>query len=247
MTRILAIIPARGGSKGVPRKNIRLLAGKPLLAYMLGAALHSKYLTRVVVSSEDDEVLRVATAYGGETVALKRPVELAADDSPDAPMLQHAIREVEGLDGIVFDYAVQLHATSPFMTAADIDGALKSLLDDPGADSVVSVFQVNSCHPIKLKQIVGNRLEPYVAGFAEQTTSRRQDVVPVYKRNGGLYASKRSVVMDLGRVWGDAVVPYVMPDERSLEIDSATDFLLADLLMRHLQSRMETSVREISR
>ncbi|MDD5558634.1 acylneuraminate cytidylyltransferase family protein [Candidatus Methylomirabilis sp.] len=234
--RIVGIIPARGGSKEVPRKNIKLLAGQPLLTYMLSSALGSRYLTRVVVSSDDDEILRVAAEYGGEDVCLKRPRELAEDDSPDVPMLQHAVREIEQRDGVTFDYVVQLHATTPFMTSADIDGAMKTLLDDPEADSGVSVFQVNSYHPIKLKKIVGNRLEQYVEQCEEKTTSRRQDFLPVYKRNGGLYASKRSVVMTLGRVWGDRVLPYVMPDHRSLEIDSPTDFLLADLLMRHIKA-----------
>jgi len=204
---------------------------------MLGAALGSQYLTRVVVSSEDDEILRVARRYGGKGVPLKRPEELAQDTSPDTPMLQHAVREIEKKDGVMFDYVVQLHTTTPFMTSEDIDGAIQRLLDDPTADSSVTVCQVNSYHPIKMKKIVGDRLAQYVEHLEEKTTSRRQDFHPVYKRNGGLYASKRAVVMDLGRVWGDQVVPYVMPDHKSLEIDSPTEFLLADLLMRHLQQQ----------
>jgi len=235
--RVLGVIPARGGAKGVPRKNIKLLAGKPLLAYMLGAALGSRYFTRVVVSSEDDEILKVAKKYGGLKVPLRRPKELAEDTSPDVPMLQHAVRETERQDGVMFDYVVQLHATTPFMTSGDIDGALTKLFENQKADSVVSVFQVNSYHPIKLKKIVNDKLEQYVEAFEEKTTSRRQDLYPVYKRNGGLYASKRSVVMDLGRVWGDHVLPYVMPDHQSIEIDSQTDFLMADLLMRHMKKQ----------
>lgn len=237
---ILAIIPARGGSKGVPRKNIKPLANKPLLFYVLQAALHSKMLTDVVVSSEDNEILQVAESIGGNKVVLKRPHELAEDTTPDVPMLQHAVNTVEKQKNIHFDYVVQLHVTTPFLTSVDIDLAIEKLLQNEQADSVVSVFQVNSYHPIKLKKIVNGKLEQYVEQFTEKTTSRRQDVEPVYKRNGGIYASKREIVMELGRVWGDYVVPYIMPEEKSLEIDSPTDFLLADLLMTHQQKLQDT-------
>jgi len=197
--------------------------------------MEAQTLTRVVVSTEDDEIMQVAESLAGKNVVIRRPQELAQDVSADAPMLQHAVREVEKLDGVTFDYVVQLHATTPFFTAQDIDQALGLVLADPAADSVVSVFQVNSFHPSKLKQICGNRLQQYVEQFEEKTTSRRQDFHPVYKRNGGLYATKREVVMNWGRVWGDHVIPYVMPDYKSLEVDSPIDFFLADLLMKHLK------------
>ena len=233
--RILGIIPARGGSKSVPRKNIKLLDGKPLLAYVLGAALKSKYFSRVVVSSEDDEILAIARKFGGDTVSLLRPKELALDTTPDVPMLKHAIEQVEKEEGKPFDYVVQLHATTPFTTTADIDGALKKLLETPDADSIVSVFKINHYHPIKLKKIVHGYVEPYVEGFGEKTTSRRQDLDNVYRRNGGIYASKRSVVMELGRVFGDKCLAYEMPYERSFEVDTKVDFLIADYLMKHLR------------
>lgn len=238
--KILGIIPARGGSKGVPRKNIKLLAGNPLLYYVLNAALQSTLLTHVVVSSEDSEILNIAEKIGGKEVVLKRPQQLAEDTTPDVPMLQHAVRELETKENIKFDYVVQLHVTTPFLTSNDIDTALAKLLQNSDADSVVSVFQVNSYHPSKLKKIIENRLEQYVEQFEEKTTSRRQDVQSVYKRNGGIYASKRHVIMDLERVWGDYVIPYIMPDDKSLEIDSPTDFLLADLLMSHLHKSQGT-------
>lgn len=235
--RILGIIPARGGSKGVPRKNIKMLAGQPLLHYVLGAALKSQCLTRIVVSSDDDEILAIAKKFGGEDVVLRRPKELAEDVTPDVPMLQHAVQEIEEKDRVTYDYVVQLHATTPFLSSDDIDGALNLLLKDREADSVVSVFQVTGYHPSKLKKIVGDRLQQYVEQYEEKTTSRRQDFHPVFKRNGGLYASKRDVIMKLGRVWGDIVIPYVMPEEKSLEIDSPMDFLLADLLMTYQQQK----------
>ena len=229
--KILAIIPARGGSKSVPRKNIKPLAGKPLLYYILTAALGSKLLTKTVVSSEDDEILAVAEQYGGKEVPLRRPAELAEDTTADIPVLRHAIAEVEAKAGYQFDYVVMLHATTPLVTTEDIDATLQLLIDDPGADSAVSVYQVNDFHPKKLLKIDGGRLSSYVEGFPEPTTSRRQDVVPVYKRNGGIYVSKRHIMVDQGTVWGKIVLPHIMPEDKSVDINSKVDFLFAETLM----------------
>ena len=227
----LAIIPARGGSKGVPRKNIWPLGGVPLLAHVLRAALGSTQVSRVVVSSEDDEILDIAASFGGRETALRRPHDLALDTTPDVPVLQHAVREVERDVGHVVDYVVQLHATTPFLTSVDIDGALATLLARPEADSLVSVYQVNDFHPVKMKRVRPDGfLEQFVSGTEELTTSRRQDFEPVYKRNGGLYASRRPVVMGLGRVWGKNVLPYIMPHERSVDINSPIDFVMAEAL-----------------
>ena len=228
---MLAIIPARGGSKGIPRKNIKLLAGKPLLYYILTAALGSKLLTHVVVSSDDAEILSVAERYGGKKVCLQRSGNLAEDDTPDLPVFIHALESMEKINNCRYDYVVMLHTTSPLITSVDIDGTLEKLFTT-GADSAVSVYEVNDFHPKKLMKIKDGKLAPYVAEFAELTTSRRQDVQPVYKRNGGIYASKRYVVTELGRVWGDHVVPYIMPDTASVDINSQVDFILAEALMQ---------------
>lgn len=233
---ILGIIPARGGSKSVPKKNIFPLGGKPLLAYILEAALKSSRLSRVVVSSDDDEVLAVAEEYGGPDVLLKRPATLADDKAPDVPTLQHAVRALEERHGATYDYVVQLHATTPFLTSNDIDAALGLLLET-GADSVVSVFEDNDLHPKKMKRIVDGRLEQYVPEVPEGSTSRRQDVDPVYKRNAGLYASKRHIVMDDSLVWGPWCVPYIMPRERSVDINDALDFVIAEAVLNHLKAK----------
>ena len=231
---VLGVIPARGGSKSVPRKNIKPLGGKPLLYYMLSAALASDYLDRVVVSSEDDEILLVAEKYGGEEVVLRRPKHLAQDKTPDVPMLQHAVKTVERNDRCVFDYVVQLHVTTPFVTSDDIDAALRMLLQSE-AESIVSVCQVNEYHPIKMKKIVDGRLLQYVDGLKEHSTARRQDYEPVFWRNGGLYASKRHIVMDHGRVFGDYVLPYIMPPERSVDMNSVIDFWTAEAVLKSMK------------
>lgn len=234
----MGIIPARGGSKSIPRKNIKLLAGKPLLYYMLKAALGSKLLTNVVVSSEDDEILGVAKKYGGQEVLLKRPAKWAQDKSPDIPVLQHAVRVVEKRLGVTFDIVVMLHATSPLTRPEDIDACVDKLIKT-GAESVVSVYRVNDFHPKKLKKLKGDRLLPYLPDLEEKTTSRRQDVAPVYKRNVAIYASTRNVIMNLGRVWGDDCRAYVMPEELSIDINSAYDFFVAEMLMKRLGRGVE--------
>lgn len=232
---ILGIIPARGGSKSVPRKNIKLLGGKPLLYYMLTAALKSEFLNRVVVSSEDDEILRVAEKYGGKEVLLRRPKKLALDKTPDVPMLQHAVKAMEKADKCVFDYVVQLHVTTPFVSSEDIDKALLALLASD-AESIVSVCQVNEYHPIKMKKIIDGKLVQYVEGLSERSTMRRQDLESVYWRNGGFYASKRHIVMEHGRVFGDHVLPYVMPAEKSVDMNSIIDFWTAEAVLRNMKA-----------
>ena len=232
---ILAVIPARGGSKGVPRKNIKPLCGKPLLSYMLKAAQGSALLTRTVVSSEDDEILRVAAQLGGEHAALRRPAQFATDTAPDIPMLQHAIETAEKEDGVRYDYVAMLHATCPITTTEDIDGTIRMLLERPEADSAVSVYQVNEFHPIKMKRLVDGILRPYVDGLDERSTARRQDFEPVYKRNVAIYVSKRDVMMRDGRVWGDTCLGYVMPEERSVDINTMNDFLLAEAIVKEKQ------------
>lgn len=232
---ILGIIPARGGSKSIPKKNIAKLGGKPMLSYILSTALKSAYLSHVVVSSDDEEILRVAEKYGGKEVLLKRPRHLARDTTPDVPMLQHAVFCAEKKYGCTFDFVVQLHVTTPFLSSWDIDESLKKLLAHPMADSIVSVYRVDELHPKKLKKIVNGKLEQYVAEMMELTTSRRQDLEPVYKRNAGLYASKRAVVMESGRVWGDYCLAYEMPRERSFDINNPIDLIVAESVLKHLK------------
>ncbi len=234
---MLGIIPARGGSKSIPKKNIAKLGGKPLLFYVLSAALQSRMLDVVVVSSDDDAILAIAEKYGGKEVCLKRPKHLARDTTPDVPMLQHAVLCTEEKYKCTFDYVVQLHATTPFLSSRDIDGSLKKLLAHPSADSVVSVYRVDELHPKKLKKIVDGKLEQYVPEIVEITTSRRQDLEPVYKRNAGIYAAKRAVVMERERVWGDYCLAYEMPRERSFDINNPIDLIVAEAVLKHLKQR----------
>ena len=228
--KILAVIPARGGSKGVPRKNIRLICGMPLIAYSIETALAVRHLFhRVIVSTDDEEIASIARQYGAE-VPFLRPAELAGDEIPTVPVLQHAVQFVEQQDSIRLDWVCLLQPTDPFRTVEDIEAALALALQGD-CDSVISVVQVFSVHPILMKRIENGRLLPYCIKETEGT--RRQDYQPpAYMRNGAIYLVRRDVLMVHNSIWGEIIRPYIMPEERSVGVDSELDLKLVEILMK---------------
>lgn len=223
---VLAVILARGGSKRLPGKNIRKLGGKPLIAYSIGQALESRHIGRAVVSTEDREIARVAVRYQAEVII--RPDELALDDTSSVATLQHTLGYLKEAEGYSPDLVVLLQPTSPLRKVEDIDGAIDKLLEI-GCDSVVSVCEVE--HPAHwMYTLEGEKLEPIVEGSREM--GRRQDASRVYRLNGAVYVTRRDVVMRQSRVMGDDTRAYIMPRERSVDIDTEFDFKLAELLMR---------------
>lgn len=240
---ILAVIPARGGSKRVSRKNIRSLAGKPLIYYMIQAGLGSNYVTHVALSSEDDEILEVARQIGGKNKkfrVIRRPKKYATDKAPSLPVVQHALTEVEKNTGIVFDYVVLLQPNSPLIEAHDVDACIETLIAK-GADSVVSVYQVNSYHPMKMKVIQKDGTLAQAVASMPENVFRRQDLPNVYKRNGGIYAITRDLSVSgnfsLGFFCGQKTYPYIMDSENSIDIDEPADFLLAEVLIKERVKR----------
>ncbi len=229
--RALGIIPARGGSKGVPRKNIRPVAGRPLIGYTIAAAAGSQLLTHYVVSTDDDEIAAVARAEGAPV--LRRPPELAADDMPMLGVLQHALRE-RAAAGDHYDAVVVLQPTTPLRQPADIDSSLRMLMDGD-ADSVVSVYVVEDHHPARMYRLVDGCLEPYEH---EPPGRLRQALAPVYHRNGAIYACWTRL-LDQGLLLGGRLRPYLMPRARSVNIDDELDLALADCLL----SRTEAAAR----
>ncbi len=232
--KVLAVIPARGGSKGVPRKNIRLVGGKPLIAYTIEHALAARHLFhRVIVSTDDGEIAEIARGHGAE-VPFMRPAELAADASPVIPMLQHAVGFIERADAIRMDWVCLLQPTEPFRALDDLEQCLR-LGFGGGCDSVISVVRVFATHPILMKRIEDNTLLPFCVEEREGT--RRQDYQPpAYMRNGSIYLTKRDVLMEANSIWGQTIRPYVMPLERSVSIDTELDLKLADILMQEQNS-----------
>jgi len=209
----------------VPRKNIRLLDGKPLLLYTIEAAQKSR-LSKVVVSTEDEEIAEIARHAGCEVIA--RPAELAQDQTPTLPVIQHAVHIVEEASDRLVDYIVILQVTTPFRNQSDIDEVLNQIINT-GADSVVSVCQLTEFHPWKVKKIVNERVVPYSDMEIEGT--RRQDLPPAYIRNGGIYAVTRDTLMSRNSLYGTDCRAYVMPRERSVDINDELDFLIAETII----------------
>jgi len=222
----VAIIPARGGSEVVYRKNIKLLAGKPLISYTITEALRSRLLDRIVVSTEDREIAEIATGYGAEVI--ERPAELARDDTPTLPVLQHAINHLEQVEGYAVGLVVLLQPTSPLRTVADIDGCIQKLRAT-GSDSVVSACEVDYS-PYWMFTLDGDRLKRLMGGGEKIT--RRQDAPKIYKPNGAVYVTNRDVIMEQNRIMSDDTRAFMMPVERSLDIDTEIDFRLAEILMK---------------
>ena len=229
--KIIAIIPARGGSKGLPRKNVRLLNNKPLIYYTIREALGSKSLDRIIVSTEDKEITELAKAYGAEVIT--RPAELAKDDTPILSVFQHAIQHLEEVEHYHPEVIVILQPTSPLRIAEDIDGVIEKFLQTD-CDSVVSVCEVE-CPPQWMYTLKGDRLQPVIK--EEKKTFRQQDVPEAYRLNGTVYVTHRDVIMKQNTVMGNDTRAYIMPLERSIDIDTETDFKLAEVLMRQMEYR----------
>ena len=225
----IGIIPARGGSKGVPRKNVRLVAGRPLIAYTIEAALASQLLTEFVTSTEDAEIAAVAEELGSPV--LPRPPELAADDTPALAVAQHVLQVMEA-QGRCFDYLVWLQPTAPLRTAADIDAALE-LLWESGADSVVSLAPVPGHYNPHWQFVVEEGSVRLFTGEAlSEIIPLRQQLSVTYTRNGAIYACRCSLINSHHTFLGPDTRAYIMPRERSVNIDDELDLLVAEAVLR---------------
>ena len=223
--KVLGIVPARGGSKGVPRKNIRHLHGKPLLAYTAEAALESSRLSRVILSTEDDEIAEVGRSCGLE-VPFMRPQELAMDSSPTLPVVKHAVAALEAL-GETFDAVCLLQPSSPLRRSVDIDSSIE-LLQRTGADSVVSVRPVPHEYNPKWVYWQGENGELSISTGDRDPVTRRQDLPTAFHRDGSIYVTRTEVIVDRESLYGDSVVAYNMPPECSVNIDTEEDWLKAE-------------------
>ena len=229
MERCLGVIPARGGSKGLPRKNIRVLAGKPLLAYTAEAALAARRLTRVVLTTDDEEIAEVGRQWGIE-VPFLRPAELAEDDTPTLPVVQHAVRWLEQR-GDSFDSVCLLQPTNPLRRAEHIDACIE-LLESSGADAVVTVLPVpaeHNPHWVYFRNPEGilklSTGEPAPIG-------RRQDLQPAFHREGSVYVTRRRVLIEQNSLYGERLVGFLMDPAESVNIDSPADLDRAERLLR---------------
>ena len=219
----IAIIPARGGSKGIPRKNLVDVKGLPLVAYSIRHALESAAVNRVIVSTDDEEIAEVSRRYGAE-VPFLRPAELAEDHVLDIPVFQHALRELERTEGYQADLVVHLRPTTPYRRPAWIDACVELLRNHPDADSVRSVSPPEK-HPYRMFRIDGTGYldaimkhehpEPYLL--------RRQDHPPVFHYNCVIDVTKPATIFGKDSMTGDRLLPYVMDPEDVVDVDSFRD------------------------
>lgn len=227
--RILGLTLARGGSKSVPRKNIKSIAGHPLIGYTIDEALKSKLITRYIVSTDDEEIQKVAINCGAE-VPFLRPKELSTDEASSVSAMQHAVEWVEQQEGVKYDYIIELMCTNPMKTYVDIDKSIEKLISTK-ADSVIAVHQLEDHHPARIKKIIDDKIIDFC--ISEIAETRRQDLKPnAYIRSGSIYALKRDYLMIEGKRYGsDNSRPYILPQDRAVNIDTEVDFIVAELLL----------------
>jgi CMP-N-acetylneuraminic acid synthetase len=234
---VLALIPARGGSRGLPGKHLLPLAGKPLIVHTIEQARTSRRVTRVLVTTDDAAIAAAARAAGAEAPFL-RPAELATDTAPIVPALQHALRWLEAEEGYRPAVVVYLQVTNPLRQPGDIDAAVEQLLATD-ADTVVSLCRVEREHPFYLRRMEGDRVSFFLPDMAPSAYVTRQALPPVYRVNGAIIAVWRRVLMEEGAFYGADTRGTVMPAERAVDIDSWVDFRLAELLLEAGRSREE--------
>lgn len=224
---VLGIIPARAGSKRIPHKNTVPLAGKPLIEWIINAALEAKLLSEICVSSDDLNILEIARGYS-KVRRIERPAELALDASPAIDYVKHCLEIYAGSQKKKFDWVAILQPTSPFTTAHDIDGTIALLRSHSDFDSAVSIMEVkHEFHPIKFKKWDGLSLSSYFED--EKGRMAAQDLPKAYVRNCAVYVTKVSTI-ERGQILGDKVLGYLMPSERSLDINDPIDLRFAEFL-----------------
>lgn len=222
---IYAIIPARGGSKGLPRKNIYPLAGKPLIAYTIQAALKSVYIERCFVSTEDEEICEISRQYGAEII--NRPMELAQDFSSSVDVIKHSLNIIEQL-GEPPDIIALLQPTSPLRNELHLSNCIEEFLSS-NASSSFSVTEVEH-HPYKMLYIKDNRLIPLFD--RESLNAPRQNLKKIYRQNGAIYLMKSKEFLKNESIYIEPVIPYIMSDIDSIDIDNYTDIIMAEALLK---------------
>jgi CMP-N-acetylneuraminic acid synthetase len=237
MGNIVGIIPARGGSVGVPLKNIRLLNQQPLIYYTIKSAIESDSLDRIIVSTDHDDIADVSMKYGAE-VPFKRPADISEDVDTEY-VLQHAIEYLEKEESYFVDAVVLLQPTSPFRKAETIKKCVELYKNSSDADSVVSVNDIEGNRPEWMLSLDSNsKVNPYATPFLADNKpviklAARQSFPRLYKQNGVVYVTKKDLLMSKTLVIGPSSYGVITDEEEAIDIDTETDFLIAESLMRN--------------
>ena len=221
---------ARGGSKGVPKKNIRDLSGKPLIAYSIETGRASRFIDDIFVSTDDAEIASVAKSCGAQ-VPFMRPGHLASDDSPEWLSWQHAVKKLQAA-GRLFDVFVSISATSPLRTAEDIDNCILALLGDKEADAAITVTPAKR-HPAFNMVVLDQDFRARIAVPKSNKVFRRQDAADMYDVTTVAYAARPEYILNASSLFEGRVVAAFVPEERALDIDTEFDLRVAELLLRN--------------
>lgn len=229
MPEILGIIPARAGSKRVQDKNLRLLNGKPLVQYAMQAALDSKKLSKIVLSSDSQEILDCAKVYGDQIIAIERPSQFATDDSPAIEYVQHVLTYLKQSGNTQFDHVAIIQPSSPLTKGYDIDNTIQLMLDY-NAECAVSVREVPyDLRPAKYLVLEDNKVNSFLT--ESQIDQLKNENHKFYARNGSVYVSNINLIRT-GRLLSQNCVAYIMPSDRSVDINDEMDLLFAEFLLQ---------------
>ncbi len=229
--KVLGLVVARSGSKGVPGKNLRALAGHPLVGYAVRAGIRAASISSVVISTDDRAIADAARRDGAEAPFL-RPPKLARDDSPVLDSILHAVAQLEAA-GETFDAVCVIQPTAPFRCAEEIDRAIRTLEADPAADSIVALAPVEDLHPRRLRRIVDGEVRQFLEGGGDREGQQRQDHSDerAYRRTGDFYIARVSTLKTKKSLYGDRVLPFDVPAWRAVNIDTEADLLLAEAML----------------
>jgi CMP-N-acetylneuraminic acid synthetase len=230
---VIAIVPARSGSKGLPGKNIKELCGKPLIAWTIEKALMSSFIDRVVVSTDSEEIAEIAVRFGAD-VPFLRPKELASDEATSCSVVEHCLDFFEFKNNLKFDYTLLLEPTSPLRQNSDIDRAITLLDSQQGFFDAVISLGIVSEHPSIVKSMIGETVYPYLGEIFSE--ARRQDLSPTYFPYGGIYASKSKSILDSKSFYPIKCGAIVVEPYQCLEIDNEIDFVCVEAIMRKFLS-----------
>lgn len=241
---IISLIPARGGSKSIPQKNIRLLEGVPLLAYSIAASLQASKVYRTIVSTDSEEIAEQARAWGAE-VPFIRPAQLAEDHTLDYPVFEHALRWLEQEEDYRAAIVVQLRPTSPFRPPGSVDEAIE-LLRRTGADSVRTVIPSGQ-NPYKMWRIEKDRMEPLLGDeFKEPYNMPRQKLPQTYWQTGHIDVMRYETIMDMRSMTGQHIAPYIVDPSYAIDLDTERDWRMAEYIIKHWDLNIVKPQRDTS-
>ena len=236
--RVLGLIPARGGSKAIPHKNITMLAGKPLMGWVCEAAKAANLIDEIILSSDDEEIISVGKNYGINT-PFKRPFVFARDDSLVVDVIHHALTWMKKHQDKIFDYVCLLQPTAPFVDPVDYDRAIQKAVDND-ADTVISVYQCDQQHPAIMFTLQENGKADWFLENSKNRMARRQDLPPIYMRSGMVYVFKASMILEQRTLYGENLYAIDVPAVRGMiDINSPFDLKLAEVL---LQEKLKNQV-----